>query len=108
MESIALLAREPFETAERALAQGGVEVGDADPQFGRDDVRGFLRARQIARDDPAQAERSQRVRDRARLRTPRSIERNVGVALPSLGGVPVRFAMADEVEKARGHDGDAV
>src|SRR6185503_5540932 len=65
----------------------------------RDDLRGFDRAAEIARDEPVEAFVFQLFTQLASLSAPLFVQGNIEVALKSPFGVPIRFSMSEQKQR---------
>ncbi len=104
VEAGALFAGQALERTERAFTQAAVDVSDRHVKRFRHDVRGLMRARQIARHDTCETRATQRLCRFARLVVAVRVERNVGMALPAAGCIPVGLPMTDKIELATRHE----
>ena len=83
--------------AERHFGEVRIELDRQAERFGRD-FRRAARTRQRAGDDRCDGEAGEQGRGSLRLREARRVERHVDIALEPVFAVPVRLAVAQEIE----------
>jgi hypothetical protein len=92
--------------AEAPLAERGTHP-DVEPEPGRDRLGGLERPPQVARPELADRLGGEGLRQRPRLLAARGGERRVAVALDAAVAIPLRLAVADEVDPRHGMEGTA-
>lgn len=90
---VKVVVRPPFPLAEAALTKARIKL-DGKPKNIADCSRGLARADKVAADDSIQADPFERLGQGVSLITAHAIQRNIGLALGDLRGVPVGLTVA--------------